>query len=344
MQNSKYESRKIKWISDEFKKGALTVDNTFQRKYVWNEREQILLIETILLSYPIPEIYLWENEIDPASGDTKYSIVDGQQRITTIGKFIDGEIRLKSSVVDKKDASYANKSFGDLSTEEKKLFWAYEIPIRFLENQIDKNHIIEMFLRLNKTNNALNPQELRNAEFNGEFLKASESIANFDFWNKFDIFTDSQKRRMQDIQFSSTLLMFIQSGFEDETTQKAINDKYDLYNESYPDKQSDIAKAFNTFKLLEKIMPNEDAALSIAKKPTHLYTLFNIANYIFENQVNINGIQEKINKWYLAYSSDNDKDPILEHIDRYKALSNEGVSKKSNRSERFNLIKNYLNI
>ena len=95
MQNDKKNS---KWIVDNFRDDNLYVDDSFQRRYVWLEKHKIKLIETILLGYAIPEIYLWETEIDPDSGQAKYSIVDGQQRIGALFDFIDGKFKLKISL------------------------------------------------------------------------------------------------------------------------------------------------------------------------------------------------------------------------------------------------------
>ncbi|EHK0928943.1 DUF262 domain-containing protein, partial [Escherichia coli] len=90
----KVESKDIKWLTDNLKSGVITVDNSYQRKYIWQQKDQVALIETILIGYPIPEIYLWANNTDPDTGDTKYSIVDGQQRLTTIQRYLNDEFKL----------------------------------------------------------------------------------------------------------------------------------------------------------------------------------------------------------------------------------------------------------
>ena len=109
----KVESKDIKWLTDNLKSGVITVDNSYQRKYIWQSKDQIALIETILLGYPIPEIYLWANDTDPNSGDTKYSIVDGQQRLTTIQKYLNDDFKLHKSAIDNDDADYVNKKFSE---------------------------------------------------------------------------------------------------------------------------------------------------------------------------------------------------------------------------------------
>ena len=66
---TKNENHTIKWIKDEYMRGNLYVDNSFQRRYVWLKKHQIKLIETILMGYVIPEIYIWETGTDPSTGD-----------------------------------------------------------------------------------------------------------------------------------------------------------------------------------------------------------------------------------------------------------------------------------
>src|SRR5690554_5018722 len=88
------ESRPIKWLVDGIKGETIIVDNSFQRRYVWVPKDKVALIETILLGYPIPEVYLWQNETDPETGDTIFSIVDGQQRLGAVQGFINDEFKL----------------------------------------------------------------------------------------------------------------------------------------------------------------------------------------------------------------------------------------------------------
>ena len=97
----KNDSKDSKWIVDQYREELLYVDDSFQRRYVWHEKHKIKLIETILLGYAIPEIYVWDVTTDPDTGDTKRSIVDGQQRIGALFSFINNEFKLKKTVIEK---------------------------------------------------------------------------------------------------------------------------------------------------------------------------------------------------------------------------------------------------
>jgi len=74
------------------KEGALELAPPFQRKPVWSDKNKSFLIDTILKQLPVPEIYI-QVKTDK-DGNTKYIVVDGQQRIRSILEFIEGEYTL----------------------------------------------------------------------------------------------------------------------------------------------------------------------------------------------------------------------------------------------------------
>ena len=84
----------IKQIKDDFEAGKLIIDSSYQRRSVWTVQDNIRLIETILIGYIIPEVFLWPASVDPETGDTVTHIVDGQQRINAIIDFIEGKYKL----------------------------------------------------------------------------------------------------------------------------------------------------------------------------------------------------------------------------------------------------------
>ena len=61
--------------------GELILQPDYQRKFVWNEKTQSQFIESLLLSIPIPTIFLAEND------DDTLEVIDGQQRLTTVYSF-----------------------------------------------------------------------------------------------------------------------------------------------------------------------------------------------------------------------------------------------------------------
>ena len=118
------EPKKIIWQAKDFslrefqsmkQDGDLVLQPEYQRKYVMNIKMASRLIESILIDVPIPVVYLAEEM------DGTFSVIDGQQRLTSFISFIEGVLtnnqafKLKSLTVLKE---LNNKSFADLSKEE----------------------------------------------------------------------------------------------------------------------------------------------------------------------------------------------------------------------------------
>jgi hypothetical protein len=341
----KPESRSIKLITDGLAAGTIFIDDSFQRKFVWSLKDQVSLIETILMGYPIPEIYLWQNDTDAETGNTIYSVVDGQQRIKSVLRYINNDFKLEKKSLEDKKASYAGKHFDELDNELKKRIWKYPFSVRFITDEITNEQIIKIFLRLNRTNITLNPQELRNAEFNGEFIKLSAQIAELPFWSNYAIFTDNDIRRMIDIQFISTLLIFLRKGIEEETSQTALNNVYDQFNENYPEATDDKNNIENAIKLLEKLAKGHVYLAEAFKSKTHLYTLFLLTYYLLSQpKVDTADVGKKLEEWFRHYANETTFRGKLKQtlLVEYGTLTREGVQKKLNRHRRFEILKSYI--
>jgi hypothetical protein len=139
--------------------GVIDVDPSFQRRPRWDPRRQSALIESFLLNIPVPPIYLAEEE----SG--VYSVIDGQQRLRSIERFMHGELALKG--LDRLP-ELAGYRFPDLPRE-------LQNPLRIrpylravtLLKQSDPELRYEVFTRLNTGGVQLNAQEIRNVAFRG---------------------------------------------------------------------------------------------------------------------------------------------------------------------------------
>lgn len=344
------EAQKVKWAMDLMEAKLLSVDNSFQRNYVWLTKHQIKLIETILLGFPIPEIYLWQRETDSKTGDMKYSVIDGQQRLGAIQNYIQDEFPLQAVFIDEKNMhlNFVDKKFSELSDDERNAIWKFKLSIRIVNEEVERKDVVKMFLRLNSTNMSLNPQELRNAEFEGLFIKAAAEIAENEFWKKHNIFNLQDLRRMNDIQLISSVLMFFRMGIGEDTTQENFNKVYDLYNEDYDEKEEDQKLFYTIISEAEKIINNDKEVERFLRKKTHLYTLFLLMYYFIRKQGGINEKQiTSFKKFVLAYNDinfaqDNFDKQTQSEIQEYKKLSSTGTQGKSNRIRRNDILKKIL--
>jgi hypothetical protein len=93
--------------------------------------------------------------------------------------------------------------------------------------------VLEIFSRLNKYSIALNPQELRNGKYFGQFISCSGQLSHesLEFWRDAKVFTEQSIARMQDIQLVSELLTMQMLGPQDKKT--SLNILYARLDESW---------------------------------------------------------------------------------------------------------------
>lgn len=331
-------------INKMFKKGELIIDNTFQRRYVWEEKHQIALIETILLGYDIPDIYLWQQVADANTGEMIYSVVDGQQRIGAIVNFIDGKFSLKKKYLSSynKDQSWVDKNFDLLDKDDKISFWEYKIGVKELSSSINKEEIVTLFLRLNTTNKVLNPQELRNAQYNGKFIALALELASSPFWEKYKVFSINEIRRMNDVEFISNILVFLRMGIKKKLGQATINQVYDLYNIEYKEEINDRTEFENILKNLDQFLSGlTNIDKSFVTKTTHLYTLFviyyalKIENYFGREIVEVNKIIESFFELYI----EGDENRLIQ---KYRDASQDAVKSQGSRVARYDSLIEFI--
>ena len=329
-----------------FNEGEIYIDNSFQRRYVWEEKHQIALIETILLGYDIPAIYLWEQKPDPKTGKTVFSVVDGQQRIGAIVKYIRDEFPLKKKHLIsniKLSTEWQDKRFSELPDNLKTEIWSYTLNVNMIGSEVSLEEIKTMFLRLNLTNKVLNPQELRNARFNGKFIKLAMELSELGFWKNYNVFSVNDIRRMKDVEFISHLLIFLRMGMKIATNQVTINKVYDLYNRDYKEYDDDknmvnhlLVKIENVFNFFGK------NCLHKINKTTHIYTLF-VVLYALQIENYYGFLEEKvlhtICMFYKKYFEDEHKD---REINLYRLFSQDAVASLTSRINRYNCLIEFI--
>jgi hypothetical protein len=218
-------NEKIIQLYNKLEDGQLDPSPGFQRKLVWRKQHKYDFIETILMNFPFPEVYIAPDNIDIENLDIKELIVDGQQRLTTIQNYInDYDVFSLDKIPIKK--------FSDLTKDEKKEFLSYEVSVRYLKNANDEQ-IKEIFQRINSTEYALNSTERLNAQWgdseficfakqlieedldlNMDLINYKISIVNRNYYlqffhRKYNVFTGNDISRMLSLQFILTLISTI---------------------------------------------------------------------------------------------------------------------------------------
>lgn len=143
--------------------GKLTIQPEYQRNYLYAEndgKKEIAVIDSMLKDYPIGLIYFNE----PQTG--RYEILDGQQRITSIGRFVTGKFAIK-------DKFGMEQYFTGLTEEEREKILNYRLLI-YVCNGTEKE-IKEWFETINIAGVPLNKQELLNATYSGPFVTLAKA-------------------------------------------------------------------------------------------------------------------------------------------------------------------------
>ncbi|MCA5011778.1 MULTISPECIES: DUF262 domain-containing protein [unclassified Enterococcus] len=352
-ENTKTISEVHKLIKNE----DLIVDHSYQRRAIWSEKDQIRLIETILLNYVVPSVYFWQSEIDSETGDSITHIVDGQQRLNSIDQFVKGNLILKTKDLLDEEAQklYGNKSFAQLTEGEKKDFWGYKISVIEIDPNANEENVIKMFNRLNLTEYTLNNQEKRHANFgSGKFHEFASELSENELWEYIKIFSARDIKRMQDVTFCANLIILSKRGIVDQSKiDEPINEAYEKYKDNYPEINEDkqiIEQAIRYYyNIIEKIGLNRFIRTKI-----QVYSLFSLIFHMiregieflpehFENlSAFINLYNNHVNTDSQNMGLTSEQSDLYDQVNRYKLSSSEGVNKLSNRTTRFFVLKDLI--
>lgn len=155
--------------------GKLTIQPEYQRNYIYADgKRDVAVIDSLLKGYPLGLIYFNKTE------DGRLEVLDGQQRITSFGRFITG----KFAIV---DSNGMQQYFTGLSDDQQMRILNSEILI--YECSGTETEIKQWFKTINIVGVPLNDQELFNAIFSGPFVTAGKaefsnsSNANVQKWS-----------------------------------------------------------------------------------------------------------------------------------------------------------------
>lgn len=231
-------------ISDMVESGAIDISPKYQRRERWDNEKESELIESFLLNIPVPPIYLAEDEYGV------YSVIDGKQRISSINKFLKGNLKLiKLTKFVEIDGLTFNELPPSLSNALK--IRPY-LRVVTLLRQSDPDLKHEVFLRLNKAGVALNSQEIRNVAFRGNFNDLLFELSETPYFVQQLRSTKDSKnyKEMIDVQF---VLRFFTikdywddfSGNMDEAMDKYMSTHLRLTNNQIQEKREVFLRALN---------------------------------------------------------------------------------------------------
>lgn len=202
------------------KNGLIKLDPDYQRKHRWTNDVSSRLIESLILNIPIPTIYLsqdFDADEELEENISRFSVVDGQQRLTAIIEFLENRLRLSEMEV--------LKDLNDFSYEELPGFLKRRLDERTLkflriDSTLDSQVKYDIFERLNTGSVKLEAQELRNAVYRGKFnnfikkLSLDESYMAILQINSSDREKNKKVEKMEDVELILRFLSFYKGGYK----------------------------------------------------------------------------------------------------------------------------------
>lgn len=253
----------VTWFKKAHESGALVMKPPFQRNLVWTLPQKSYLIDSILNGYPVPELYM--QEVVDAAGEERFTVVDGQQRVSACLEFLEGRFAL----VPEDSPAWANMRFDDLSTPDKKKVYSYPFIVRVLPD-IPDEEIRAIFQRINKNVVALNSQELRQATYWGPFIKTMQELSNYPYWATSGIFTPLNVRRMMDVEYISELAIAVLHGHQNK--KETLDQYYADYEEEFEAREELLQRFQLVLFEIEQLYP--DIKNTRWRKKTDFYSLF----------------------------------------------------------------------
>lgn len=159
--------------------GKLTIQPEYQRNYIYASdggKKEMAVIESVLKEYPIGLIYF--NTVS----DDAFEVLDGQQRITSLGRFINDKFAIK-------DENDMPQNFSGMAKDKKDKI--LETKLLIYECEGTESEIKEWFKTINIAGVPLNNQELLNAVYSGPFVTlgkeefSNSQNANIQKWSAY---------------------------------------------------------------------------------------------------------------------------------------------------------------
>jgi hypothetical protein len=142
--------------------GKLTIQPEYQRNYIYADgggKKEQAVIESLLKGYPLGLIYFNTVALD------KFEVLDGQQRITSIGRFVTN----KFAIMDNGNP----KNFDSLPADQRARI--RDSALLIYECEGTESEIKQWFETINIAGVPLNAQELLNAIYSGPFVTLAKA-------------------------------------------------------------------------------------------------------------------------------------------------------------------------
>ena len=164
----------------------------FQREFVWAKSQSDKFVESLLLGFPVPGIFLVQGI------DGIYLVLDGQQRLRTLHAFYRGLLGEKAFKLESVQDNFRGLAYDDLDNDARRRLDNSIIHATIVRQETpseDQSGIYKIFERLNTGGTLLQPQEIRVALFNGPLVRLLRDLNENEHWRAM---CGNRSRRLKD--------------------------------------------------------------------------------------------------------------------------------------------------
>lgn len=334
----KIEGSSITWTCKQIvkmiDKETISFKNVVQRSFVWEKHRMSELIWSIIMGYPIPPIYAERGE--SVNDKVKiYDVMDGQQRNTTIYKYLKDEFALTQlkpiPYLDEKGnectIDISGKKFSELEEELQDVIKDATIIVKYYDN-LDQSQKAEMFRRLNNGKPlSTKSRTLASAKDIGSLL----DIGSHELFNEM-LTEKSRANKNQAVLVAKVWAMLNNDISVVSFASKEFNPMIESLKISAEDKEELVGVFDYIVNIHEELVGNHEK--SVAKK---LYTETHLVSLIpYIKKAMDSGISESMfGEWLINFfKTENDSDVYTKYME---ATSN-GVARSASIVARHNAL------
>jgi hypothetical protein len=203
-----------------FGHGDETIETAgFQRRFVWNRPQMDRFIESLLLGYPIPGIFLVQQ------ADRRYLVLDGQQRLRTLSAFYRGVHGGKEFALQNVGDSFKGLTYEALPDEQRRALdntFIQATIVRTDGSASSLDAVYQIFERLNAGGTLLTAHEIRVALYAGPFIEFLTGLNEDHDWREL---YGSVSPRLRDQELVLRVLaLYVSPGTYRRPLKKYLND------------------------------------------------------------------------------------------------------------------------
>ena len=209
----------------------------YQRELIWKEHQQVRFIESVLLNLPVP--YLYVADVTSGENEGRLEIVDGSQRIRTLVRFVQNELKLCDLEL---LPSLNGFRFEDLPLPRQLRF--RRKTLRMIELvEVDEEARRQLFDRLNSGGTKLEPMEQRFGSRDGAFMNYIRRVAGDE---RFRLLCPISQARVKHRDYEEMVLRF----FAYLERYRSFNKRVDRFLDDFLDDKN--ANGFNEAEYSQK--------------------------------------------------------------------------------------------